>query len=473
MAEYGVDLGARDHLRVLTTAYGANSLSPGVVRQDDVDAGRVGFYDGYGRFAAHQGVQSSRVIVGADFDHLGPGGSHFEIAPFVMWTGFRARQNFTGSLESSRENPAVAGVGDLFESVNDETALGGSSRFHAAPTTLGPAEIGIEPGVFMRAGHTDQRRSLVDPVTLARWDERLDAGLRTLDAGGYVDLDVRLWKRLRVSGGVRVDALLESIDDHLANSQPGAAANTVPGAQKDVAGVAVGPRVTAEYAITNSLSPVVSYGEGFRSLDAAHLRDGSTHPYSKVRSLEAGLRAQADRGRYTATVVAFETEVGNELVFAAAEGGLETERASTRRGVLGSIVTSPFDFLLASTALSVTEATFETTLPGIAHYVPDVPSLVLRVDATLRGRVATVSGSPLNGRIGVGYTFLGPRHLTDFVVAPSGLEAYNLLGQRYADDAESYVSNWQTGPGPGRASFATHYIAAPPLTVLGSLALYF
>jgi iron complex outermembrane receptor protein len=492
MAQYAVDIGARDRLKLLATGYGARTDSPGVVRQDDVDAGRVGFYDGYARFAGNQGVQSSRVIVGADFDHLEPSGAHFELAPFVMWTDFRARQNFTGALESSDVNPAAAGLGDLFESTNDETALGVTSRFHTAPIALGPAELAAEPGVFVRAGHTDQSRNLTDPVTLALWDRRRDAALNTLDAGAYLDLDLRLWKRLRVSGGVRADVITETIDDHLANLPPPGPASTglLSGARRDVSGVTVGPRVTAEYTVTESLSPVVSYGEGFRTLDAAHLAQGASHPYSKVRSLEAGLRAQALRGRYTATVVAFETRVGNELVFAAASGGLETERASTRRGVLSSIVTSPTKWLLASTALSITDATFQTDLPGIAHHVPNVPPVVLRADVTLRGRVATVRGLPLNGRVGTGYTFLSRRYLTDAVLAPAnhvlnasaalryqavevGVEAYNLIDLRYADDTERYISNWQTGPGSVRATAATHYLAAPPRTVLAGVTVFF
>ena len=489
MAQYGLDLGAHDHLRLLATAYGARSAIPGVVRKDDVDAGRIGFDGAYPYLSGNQGIQSSRVIVGADFDHLEPSGAHFEFAPWVMWTDFRARQNFAGALETSRVDPSLSGIGDLFESRNDETAMGVTSRFHTAPLSVGPAEISVEPGVTVRSGHTDQGRSLLDPATLATWDRRIDVGLHTLDAGAYVDLDMRLWKRLRLSGGLRADLLALSIDDRL-GSTASTSPSVSPGVRRGAEGVAVGPRVTAEYALTPSISPVFSYGEGFRSLDAAHLPEGASHPYSRVRSMEAGFRMQAARGRYATTLVAFETRVGNELVFAAASGGLETERASTRRGVLGSFMASPVDWLLASTALSVTSATFETNVPGIAHYVPNVPPIVFRADVTTRGAVGHVRGETLNGRIGAGYTFLSGRLLTDFVRGPSnnvlnasaalryqwvelGVDAYNVLGLRYADDAEVYVSNWSVRPGQTRASSATHYTAAPPRTVLGTVALYF
>jgi hypothetical protein len=383
-------------------------------------------------------------------------------------------------------------LGDLFETTNVETAGGFTTRFHSAPMRVGESvEVTGEPGVVVRAGHTDQTKSLLDPATLFAWDRRIDAGLDTVDAGAYVDLDVRLFKRLRISGGPRADFLVEAVNDRLANVVPAGAApaGALPGARRNLTAVAAGPRITAEYAITPSISPVVSYGEGFRSLDQDRLADGAA-PYSKVRSLEGGMRASVLGGRYTTTVSAFETWVGNELVFEAEAGGLETENESLRRGVVGSFVAKPFDWLLVSTALSVTNAVFATTVPGVAHFVPNVPSILFRGDAIARGPIARVGGKEITGRVGVGYTLLGGRHLTDAVIGPTsnvlnagagirygwvelGIEAYNVLGLRYADDEEVYVSNWSVHPGPQPASLGTHITAAPPRTILGTVALSF
>jgi hypothetical protein len=101
-----------------------------------------------------------------------------------------------------------------------------------------------------------------------------------------------------------------------------------------------------------------------------------------------------------------------------------------------------------------------------------------------------VRQKPLGARVGAGYTFLSRRHLSDAVVGPSdhvlnghaalrydawelGVEGFNLLGLRYADDRQYYVSNWSARPGAAPANAATHVSAAPPLTVLGTLALFF
>ena len=490
--QYGFDVGRRDHVKLVATAYGARSLLPGVVREDDVNAGRIGYYDAYPYFAQGQSVQSSRVIFGADFDHVAATGARFEFAPWVMFTDFRARQNFTGNPETSQIDPSVSGLGDLFETTNVETAAGLTSRFHSAPVHLGSVgELAVEPGVTVRVGHTRQTKSLLDPNdALTVWDRRIDAQLDTLDAGAYVDFDVRLFKRLHLSGGPRADLLIESIDNQLANLVPAgtAPAFAQPGQNLGVEGIAAGPRVTASYDLPG-ITPVVSYGEGFRSLDAQSLREGST-PYSQIRSVEAGFRAETPGERYSTTLSVFETWVANELVFEAASGGLETENASVRRGVVGSIVAKPFDWLLVSSALSVTSATFSTLVAGVGHWVPNIPPVLFRTDVTARGPIARWRGKPVTGRVGVGYTFLAGRHLTDAILGPSsnvlnakaavrygwlevGVDAYNLLALHYADDAQYYVSNWGFSPNQQRASEAIHITAAPPLTVLGTVAVYF
>lgn len=505
-AQYGLDLGSDSHLRLLATAYGARSELPGVVRKADVDAGKIGLYDRYPFFTANQGVQASRAILSADFDTVTAGGTHFELAPWAMWTRITTRENFSGNIMSSALNPeAAGGTGDLWEASNRESALGVISRVHAEPWR--PAqflEASFEPGVSFRLGHTDQRKSLLEPSTLRVWDRRLDAELDTLDAGAYLDASVRLWRRARISGGIRADLLSVTVDDRLGFDVPAAQANgALPGSQRSAQGVALSPRVTAEYDFLPELTAVLAYGRGFRSLQATAnvaTSDGisgegpSVHegarPFSRVRSYEAGFRARARGERFTATFSAFETRVANELVFEATSGGFTTEGASVRRGLVASAVAKPWRWLLASISGSVSSSTFTTLAPGISHYVPNVPPFLLHTDVSWHDTITTLSGKPLNGRLGFGYAFLAGRHLTDKLIAPAehalnghaslrydhvelGLEGYNLLARKYADNSEHYVSNWSLSPGTALATPATHLTAAPPLTLLGTAALYF
>ena len=250
----------------------------------------------------------------------------------------------------------------------------------------------------------------------------------------------------------------------------------------------------------------MSAGEGFRSLDAGSLLlcNGPTvpsttggmrlpctpgTPFSQVTSIEAGFRSETAHGRYVTTLTAFQTNVANELVFEATSGGLTTEGASTRRGVVASVLAKPRPWLLASSALSLQRATFDTLVAGTSHDVPGVPTFLWRADINLHGEIARLRGGALNARAGLGYTLIGGRHVDDRIVAPTnnvldmlasvryrfvelGVDVYNALGLQYADETLYYVSNWALQPGQGRASAAIHTIAAPPRTALGTVTLY-
>jgi hypothetical protein len=488
-AQYAVDLGPRDRMRTFATAYVAQSDLAGVVRQDDVDAGRIGLYDRYPYFAEGQSVRSSRIILGSTFEHAAPRSSRFELTPWFMWTDFRSRRNFAGALETAQIDPRISARGDLFETTNREAAVGLVSRLRSG--TLRPSdaiEVVTEPGIYVRAAHTDQTKSLLAPSTLMAWDRRIDAGIFSFDLGAYFDVDARFFRRLRISGGPRADLLFIAVNDRLVNDLP-PLPGASPGARRNVAGVAPGFRVTAEYPIATWFVPAVSFGQGFRSLAAEWLTPGSK-PYSEVLSVEAGVRWLIPDERLTARISAFETRVGKELVFETTSGGLETQSRSVRRGIVASALAKPVEWLLASTSVSWTRAEYATRVPGVSHYVPNIPAVLLRADVTARGRVARLADSPLMGRVGVGYTLLAGRHLTDTVMGPTyhvvhagvavrreaveiSIDAYNLLDARGADDEQVYVSNWSLLPGQQPASMGTHLTAAPPRTLLASLGLYF
>lgn len=518
-AQYGVDLSHADHLRLLATGYTSHADLPGVVRQDDVDAGRIGYYGAYPYFNATyprncsaascaqpaQGVSASRVVLSAELGHRTNGETEFAIAPWVMWTSFLSRQNYTGDLDSSNLQPDLPSLGDLWELTNVENAGGVTGHVRTAPRRVGNVlEVVTETGVSLRVGQSKQTKNLVNPSNLAPWDYLESYGLNTVDLAAYLDLDLRFWKKLRLSGGARVDFLDVGIDDKLAGVVPPVAAGALRGSFMNVAGVAPGPRVTVAYEALPELTPVVSAGEGFRSLDAASLtrcnaavasstelppcKPGS--PYSQVTSFELGLRSAVAEGRYTTTLTAFQTNVANELVFAVDSGGYETERASKRRGLLASFVARPTSWLLASTALSVQTATYDTLVVGSSHYVPSVPSVLLRADVNAHGELLRFANTPITGRAGVGYTLLGPRHVNDAIESPTenvlnalasvrygfvelGVDTYNVLGLKYADDVAYFVSNWSFRPGQQRASGAVHVVPAPPRTTLGTLSLYF
>ena len=407
-----------------------------------------------------------------------------------MFTDFRARQNFTGDLETRRSTPSVSGLGDLFETTNVETAAGLTSRFHLAPCTSAAWGSAVEPGVTVRVGHTGQTKSLLDPNdALTVWDRRIDAQLDTLDAGAYVDFDVRLFKRLHLSGGPRADLLIESIDDpreprprgHGARfAQPGqtSASRALPPAR------ASRPRTTSPPSRRSSPTARGSARWTRRRLRRGARRTRKSGPWRRASARRRPGSATRRRSRSS------RRGWPNELVFEAAAGGLQTENASVRRGVVGSVVAKPFDWLLVSSALSVTERHLLHPRGRRRALGPQHPAGPLPHRCHGARPLARWRGKPVTGRVGLGYTFLAGRHLTDAILGPSsnvlnakaavrygwlevGVDAYNLLALHYADDAEYYVSNWGFSPKQQRASEAIHITAAPPLTVLGTVGVYF
>jgi hypothetical protein len=209
-----------------------------------------------------------------------------------------------------------------------------------------------------------------------------------------------------------------------------------------------------------------------------------------VTSIEAGFRSEIAKGRFVTTLTAFQTGVANELVFEVDSGGLTTENASTRRGLVGSFLAKPTSWLLASSAVSFQTATFNTLVAGSSHYVPNVPAFLWRADVNVHGELLRARGAPLTARAGVGYTLIGGRHVNDAIIGPTnnvlnalaslryrfvevGLDMYNVLGLKYADDEAYFVSNWSFKPGQNPASPGVHIIPAPPRTVLATLSLYF
>ena len=487
-AQWAADVGG-DRLTLFMAGYGARAELAGVVREDDVHDGGIDFYDSYPYFADKQSLRSGRVIASAEYRHRPERGASLVIAPWLMWTDLRVRENYTGVLEVSRNDPTVYALGDLFETADRESSAGITAAVKLRPWRLGAGSaLSFEPGVFVRGGKSRQSKSLIDPDDTSVWDRRLDIDLRTLDAGGYVDWDLNLGGQLAVTGGLRADWLAAEVSDHLTQFSGSDASGA--SARRSAAGIAAGPRVTVIYRPSPLLSAQASYGEGFRSLPVPYLEDGMNRPFSKVRSLEFGLGTQAAGGRFSSRVAWFRTWVEHELVFVAEEAGLDTQNRSVRSGIVGSFIARPAPFLLASSSLSVTRAEYETRVAGISRRVPNVPPILLRTDVSVRGRLPGEGGRGWAGRLGVGYTFLSRQHLADRLLGDVshrlnagvaarreaielGLDVYDVLGLETADRADVYVSNWSLEPGQQPASLATHFSAAPPRTLIASLSAYF
>ena len=481
-------------------AYAARANVAGVLRRDDIEAGRVGFYDSYSDPSARaQSAGTSRSQIGLTVEHRGDEGDLTSAGVWLYQATFRSRLNFTGYTERSRVEPTWVGRGDLVEQSNEDLGIGGSFSFRSRP--LAPLRwLGgqYEIGADLRTHRIDQAQNLLRAPQNEIWDQRDDATVRSTDVGLYGDLALRASRFVRVRGGGRADLLFFDVDDRLGNFTPAFSKRThIPGFKRTASGIAAGPRATVEVSARPWLRLTGSYGEGYRSPQARQLEEGERAPFAKVRSYELGAVAVAGE-RATITAAAYQTNLSYDLAFDPGQGRLERIGPTTRRGFVAHVLATPVPWATASLSATFVRATLDAppiptpenpTPPFVSgQSLPYVPPLVLRGDAGVQRRAGSLRGAPVTFRVGAGATFLSARPLPYGETSPAvflldgsaglrwgrvelGIDAINLLDTQYADSEFAFVSNWLTRPVPSRVP-ARHVAAGPPRTLLATLVLY-
>ncbi len=202
MAEYEGDLGARGSWRLLGTAYGTHYESAGIVRADDVAAGRVGYY---GTEDSNQGGDAQRYTL--SFDLQSPSDKDFLTQQvFLTWRSLRIDENFTGFLLDNQELGQTYHPqrGDMLEQDYTAFTAGGrgsdkrTSFFFGRPQSL-------EVGYYARYDHTTPEIQRLR-VRGRSWSPTPSTKNYTTDIMNlalYVDLDLRPTRWLTVRGGIR------------------------------------------------------------------------------------------------------------------------------------------------------------------------------------------------------------------------------------------------------------------------------
>ncbi len=482
-------------------AYAARSNIAGVVRRDDIEAGRLGLYDAYADPSARaQSAGTSRTQLGLTLDrHASEDGSHTSAALWVTLASFRSRTNFTGFTERSRFEPTWVGRGDLIEQSNDDFGLGGSTsyssaRFEPSKQIRAHYELGSEVSTH----RVRQAQNLLQSPQNETWDMRDDAELKMTDVGVFGDAHVDISRFVRVKAGARADLLFFDIDDKLGNFIPAfQKKNHIPGFRRTASGIAFGPRATVDAHPTTWLRVSASYGEGYRSPQARQLDEGEQAPFAKVKSYEVGVTVR-DGDALSLSAVAYETDLSYDLAFSPQEGRLARIGPTTRRGLVGHVLANPADWATVSLSATYVNATLDSppaatpANPSPAFVsgqsLPYVPPLLVRSDVALTRTAGRAFGKSLNWKAGYGTTFLSSRPLPYgqtsqpvflFDVAASvrrdwlevSFDAMNLLDSRYADTEYAFVSNWQSTAVPSRIP-ARHVSAGAPRTLLASVTLY-
>jgi iron complex outermembrane receptor protein len=481
------------------SAYGARANLAGVLRYDDVRAGRVGFYDAYDDPTANaQSAFASHLQLGVQHENKTNDGAVTRLGMWLLTTNFRLRENFTGYLERSQQMPEWVGRGDLIEQGNTDMALGAAAshrtrRYAPASWAYGT----LETGLTFRADDIDQTQNLLEPPQNETWDRRVDATIHGADIGAYADIDWHFTRYVAVRGGARADVLYYDVDDRLGNFIPRFRRETyIVGFRRTALGLALGPRGTLELRPLAWLSVLASYGRGYRSPQARQLEEGENAPYATVDSAEVGARAKlGEHDAFEVTVAAFRTHLSVDLAFDPSQGRLERIGPSTRRGLATQILARPWRWALASLSATWVQATLDAPPPPTpenpdppftrGELLPYVPPVVLRADLGAHATLWRWWGADVRGRAGLGATWIAPRPLpysqfSDPIglldVSASlgwraltlGVEITNAFDSQYAASEYSFVSDWGASKTPSLLP-ARHFAAGPPRTLMFTL----
>lgn len=432
--------------------YGAHFGLPGVVRLDDVEAGRLRPTDSYTPTLRGQSARALAWLrASADV-----GAAHVRGTGWVGLRHLLLDENFTGDVR-------FEGPGDRHRQRHD-AASGGASLVAEArllPRLRLHALGEVNAHAFDQAVEALDRRG-------APWGQATTTGLHQALASG-LGLAWTPTGFFRVEASARVDAfqvLASPRGDEGAALWPEAAAAAV-----------LSPRLTASLKpLPVDLRLYVSAGRGVRPLDRpAALPRASTDPGSKpppfqlgilsvglgalpatAETAELGARYELD-DTLVVTTAAWATAVAQEVLFDHAAGTTVAARPSRRLGAEGSLDWRPRRWVRLGADLGAVDARFvdvSGALPDLVggEPVPGVPV----AQGTLRGALDLPGGFTLGARCAA----LGPRPLRLGEVSPplALLDAFgafrwrglavdaavdNLLNTPAAEGAWVFASRWR------------------------------
>ena len=479
IGQWAHDFGGGVRGRALATTYAGRFDSPGVLRLDDIESGRV---ERFATYDSKQGGSSARTSLvleltrerePASASGLGsPDG--WSIAPYLVLRSLSLRSNFTGYLV----HPTT---GDSIQQVNEATTVGARAAYHRTLTLFSSHDT-LEAGVMLRTDWIRQSQhwlSLVDDsITDSPAHPGVAAKIRATDATGYFSADLHLVHRLSLRGGLRGDGLFYQTEEG-----GGGAGGQVRSAQ----GAQLSKRATLDWAAFHGFHALASYGEGFRSPQARSLSDGETTPFTRVVSMEAGVR-YADRQRFTASAAVYHTRLSDDLVFDQGTARNELVPSTARTGFAATLAARPTRWLLSSTSLTTTRAVFTASGGTYSEgdLLPYVPQIVLQSDIAVTPELGRLGAHAVTSKLGAGLTYLGRRPLpyaemghdvftVDTTLAlrwgpvAAQFDVFNLLDAEYYDGEFVYASSWN-----GEASLvpSRHVTVGAPRSWLFTLGLF-
>lgn len=477
IAQYEGKLGDRGLWRVTGQAYSVIAQAAGVIREDDYEAGRIGFYDTYD---PNQGQDSSRYSVAADLE-MRERSATFTQQLFFIDRSTRIREDFTGYVTDSVSSPgspvtcvAVPGSsvpvcedprGTMLDLAVTEQSLGarGSARVHGE--ALGqPQELEI--GYFARGDAVDNVQNLVARATQVPYATNASLSGVLGDLALYADANLKPVSWVTLRGGIREELFTYDVEDHCpttanppCNEDPEPPGNP----RTSLATSALLPRASLLLGAFDGFTLVGSFGRGVRSLAIDEVTAVPTPSLATISSYEGGISyaRTTPAGVLALSSVFYGTQISRDEIFDPTVGRTVDTGPTTRTGWTG---TGRFTGRFFDE--SVNAAAVRGIVDGSDEPIPYVPHVMARSDTALFGDLPwPIDHHLVRASFGPAVTFVGTRSLPfgqasdAYVLVDAALKfqwrafglnltATNLLDTKYRLSEFTFVSDFHTQPQP-------------------------
>jgi iron complex outermembrane receptor protein len=475
LAQYEGKLGDRGLWRVTGQAYSVVSQAAGVIREDDYEAGRIGFYDTYD---PNQGQDSSRYSIAVDLETRDRD-TTFTQQLFLIDRSVRIREDFTGyATDAGVEDPR----GTMLDLMMTEQSIGvrGSARTHFV--ALGqPQELEI--GYFARGDAVNNVQYLDDRATQAAYATNASLSGVLGDLALYADANLKPVSWVTVRGGVREELFTYDVEDHCPTSTPACNEDPEPAGnpRTSLANSALLPRASLLLGAFDGFTFVGSYGRGVRSLAIDEVGATPEPSLATISSYEGGISyaRTLPAGALALSSVFYGTRVSRDEIFDPTVGRTVDTGATTRTGWTGTArFTGRFFDELANVGA------VRGIVDGTDEAIPYVPHVTARSDTALYGDLPwALAQHPVRASFGPAITYVGTRSLPfgqtsdPYVLVDAalklnwrsfelGLIATNLLDTRYRLSEFTFVSDFHTQPQPTLAPERSFTAGAPRMLFL-------
>jgi TonB family protein len=296
-------------LRVLATSYATHYKMAGVLRADDVTAGRKGLGDTYD---TEQGGDSARHSVQISIaEKLG----NFRVTQSVFGfvRDFRLRQNLTGFTEDAQQTwqSVHPQRGDLADQQARSGTVGGRGAGRYAFTAFGKRRQEIEVGYYARYDSVDALQQRDRAGTQIPYRRDLDLWSGTTNLAAYVDANLHPLSWVTVRGGLRGDFFHYHLTNRCAVTAPPTVTSSAPDTecfsadrqgyrspdQTGATGSSIAqPRGTLIFGPWDGVSLSGSVGLGARSIDPAYVNQDLAAPFATALAWESGASYERTHG---------------------------------------------------------------------------------------------------------------------------------------------------------------------------------